>query len=175
MFMLIFSGVFVRYPNLRLVLSEQSCDWLPEAITDLDSTSFNYHNAGLRKLLPEPGRHYFLQNCFVGASFMARHEVATATEHGFEDHFMCGSDYPHPEGTWPRTLASLRNTFHDMNPTVNRKLLGDNAIEVYRLDRSAVAAVAERVGPSVADIATQPRDVPVVSDGYAFRTIGKWA
>jgi predicted TIM-barrel fold metal-dependent hydrolase len=175
MFMLIFSGVFARYPNLRLVLTEQSCDWVPEAITDLDSTYFNYHNAGLRKLLPEPARHYFLQNCFIGASFMARHEVAMAIEHGLEDKFMWGSDYPHPEGTWPRTLTSLRNTFHDTPQAVNRKLLGDNAVAVYRLDPSALVAVAERVGPSVADIATPPSDVPTESDGYAFRTMGKWA
>lgn len=175
LFMLVFSGVFVRYPNLRLVLTEQSCDWVPEAITDLDSTYFNYHNAGLRKLLPEPGRHYFMQNCFVGASFMAPHEVSMALEHGLEGHFMWGSDYPHPEGTWPRTLDSLRHTFHDIDPAMNRKFLGENALDVYRLDRPALAKVAARVGPTVQDIAALPTDVPAVSDGYAFRTIGKWA
>jgi hypothetical protein len=58
-------------------------------------------HAGLRKLLPEPGRHHFPQGCFVGASFMARHEVGMATEHGLEDHFMVGQRLLAPEGDRP--------------------------------------------------------------------------
>ena len=66
-------------------------------------------------------------------------------------------------------------TLHDTDPGTNRKFLGDNAIDVYRLDRAAVTKVAERVGPTLQDIATPPTAVPANSDGYAFRSIGKWA
>jgi hypothetical protein len=58
---------------------------------------------------------------------------------------------------------------------MNRKFLCENALDAYRLDRAALAKVAARVGPTVQDIAALPTDVPAVSDGYAFRTIGKWA
>jgi predicted TIM-barrel fold metal-dependent hydrolase len=174
LYMLVFGGVFARYPDLRLVLTEQSCDWVPEAISDLDSTYYCYHNVGLRHDLPEPAGQYFLKNCSIGASFMARHEMEMAIDRNLVDRFMWGSDYPHPEGTWPRTLDSMRKSFGGIDSGPVRNVLGGNAIDVYGLDKATLSAVAARIGPSREDLDGQS-SVPAQRDGYAFRSIGKWA
>ncbi len=48
---------------------------------------------------------------------------------------MFGSDYPHAESTWPKTLDFLRVVLNDVPETDARAILGDNAIDLYGLDR----------------------------------------
>ena len=56
---------------------------------------------------------YFGRNVFIGASTMSREEVRRRYAIGI-DTVMWGNDYPHPEGTWPHTVAKLKETFHDV-------------------------------------------------------------
>lgn len=172
---LIFGGVFERYPNLKLVLTEQASDWVPEVIRDMQSAYYSFLGETIRDSLPREPIEYFENNVFIGASFMAHHEVLIALENNIEHHFMWGSDYPHQEGTWPRTLESLRLSFHDIDPIKVQQFLGDNAIEVYGLDRAKLETVAARIGPTVESIAQQPGPLPTRADGLAFRTRGKYS
>src|SRR5262249_33298574 len=97
-------------------------------------------------------REYFLRNCWVGASFMGRDEVATGVLDSIGHRLMWGSDYPHGEGTFPRTRDFVNAAFFDRTVGENRRLLGETAMGVYRFDRDAVHAAAARVGPSVQEI-----------------------
>ena len=65
--------------------------------------------------------------------------------------------------------------FHDINPQQVQRLLGDNAIEVYGLDRTSLSDVAARIGPTVESIAQTPGPLPTQPDGLAFRTRGKYS
>ena len=56
---------------------------------------------------------YFGRNVFIGASTMSREEIRRRYAIG-TDTVMWGNDYPHPEGTWPHTVAKLKETFHDV-------------------------------------------------------------
>ena len=60
---------------------------------------------------------------------------------------MWGSDYPHPEGTWPNTGQYLKDTFGGFPRKMGRKILGDNAVEFYGLDRARLQQVADEIGP----------------------------
>ena len=173
--MLILSGVFERHPNLKYVLTEQASDWVPEVKADLRSTYYSWLGHSLRESLPRDPAEYFNDHIFVGASFMAHHEVELALREGIEHHFMWGTDYPHQEGTWPHTLESLRHSFHDVAPAKVQQLLGDNAISVYGLDREYLSNVAAKIGPTVKDVAVEPAPVPLIKKDLAFRTIGKFA
>jgi hypothetical protein len=64
------------------------------------------------------------------------------------DRFMFGTDMPHPEGTWPNTQNWIRHTFRDVPEAELRKILGENAIKWFSLDRDRLAQIAERVGPT---------------------------
>jgi len=61
---------------------------------------------------------------------------------------MWGTDYPHPEGSWPNTIHRLENDFQDVSIEDTRRLLGLNAIECYDLDVAGLTEVANRVGPT---------------------------
>ena len=74
-----------------------------------------------------------------------RHEIGLET-------ITFGRDYPHAEGTWPNTADWLTDAFAGVPDDELRLMLGENAIRVLGLDRATLAAVAERIGPTVADI-----------------------
>ena len=47
---------------------------------------------------------------------------------------MWGSDYPHPEGTWPNTKKRIHETFADVPEEEVRAMLGETAAQVYGFD-----------------------------------------
>jgi hypothetical protein len=73
------------------------------------------------------------------------------------DRFMWGSDYPHDEGTYPYTREHLRQLFHDSDPAELQQILAGSAAELYDFDLDALAPIAAKVGPTVAELA-QPLD-----------------
>jgi hypothetical protein len=72
------------------------------------------------------------------------------------DVMMWGTDYPHPEGTWPHTVERLQSSFHDVPVADTRKLLGETAAGVYNFDLSVLRPIADRVGPTPEDLGQDP-------------------
>ncbi|GIS98515.1 MAG: hypothetical protein CM1200mP26_02280 [Acidimicrobiales bacterium] len=107
---------------------------------------------GLISRLPS---EYFGDNVFIGASTMSREEVRRRHVNGI-DALMWGTDYPHPEGSWPNTRARLKNDFQDATIEDTRRLLGLNAVDCYGLDEVGLQAVADRIGPTPADMGQSP-------------------
>lgn len=178
---MIFGGVFDRFPGLKVVFTEQRVAWVPETLRDLDSIYSNdmfqdldvegrrVDNADLIQHAPS---EYWRRNCFVGGSFLARYEVAMRHEVGLRN-LMWGSDYPHVEGTWPWSRLSMRYTFHDVPEDETRLILGENAVDVYGLDRDRLRPIADEIGPHPSEIAAPVDDDELPAfRGEAFRTIG---
>jgi predicted TIM-barrel fold metal-dependent hydrolase len=65
------------------------------------------------------------------------------------EQIMWGSDFPHPEGTWPHTQDYYKTTFSGIPEADGRKILGENAVDFYGLDRQRLQAVADEIGPEV--------------------------
>ncbi|WP_051288997.1 amidohydrolase family protein [Mycobacterium sp. URHD0025] len=168
---MILGGVFERHPKLKMVLTEQWMDWAPEVMDDMDGLYHSRTGEWVRAALSMPPSEYFKRNCFIGASFMSNWEAKLGVEKGLTDKVMWGDDYPHAEGTWPDTREAIRFTFNDIEPENVRKYIGGNAIDVYGLDRTKLAEVAAKIGPTVDEVAT-PYTVPedAVMGLYAFRT-----
>ena len=75
-----------------------------------------------------------------------RHEIGV-------DKLMWGSDYPHLEGTWPHTAESLNATFAQVESDDElRDILGLNAAKVFNFDVEALSKIADRVGPTLAEV-----------------------
>jgi hypothetical protein len=70
------------------------------------------------------------------------------------DRLMWGADYPHLEGAAPVHRLILRHVFGGMPEEDVRRMLGLNAAGVYGFDVAQLQEVADRVGPTVADLAT---------------------
>ena len=72
---------------------------------------------------------------------------------------MWGADLPHLEGTYPFSQEALQAAFAGIPAEEVRLMVGANAAAVYSFDVDALQAVADRVGPTVGEIA-EPLRVP---------------
>ena len=78
------------------------------------------------------------------------------------ENMMFGSDYPHVEGTWPRTYDWVRATLGGIPEDEQRLILGANAARLYDFDLDELDAIAQRVGIPVPDLA-QRYDSPALA------------
>ncbi|NQZ98306.1 MAG: amidohydrolase [Myxococcales bacterium] len=145
---LVWSGVFERYPALRLVMTEQKADWMIGTLELMDSRYELPMFAQLRRSLPRKPSEYYERQCYIGASFMDEGEWEARRVLGVE-HLIWGSDYPHLEGSWPHTVERLAHTFKDVPRDEVSRLIGLTAATVYGFDRDQLALLAAEHGPEL--------------------------
>ncbi len=155
---MIWGGVFDRFPNLKLMVTEATSIWVPEYLALLD---FRYEETPYSAKLGDYTSHlslkpseYFRRNVFLGASCMPRREAEMRHEIGIEN-LIWGSDYPHPEGTWPFTKKQMIETFHDIPEDEAAKMLGGNAASLFGFDTEKLGEIAARIGPLKTDFITE--------------------
>lgn len=164
---LLLSGVLERHPGLKVVMTESGATWLPPLLERLDEILEHIRATGatgeLRfapdAILPRSATEYARQNLWLGVSMPGRDDIEVREVLG-EDRIMWGSDYPHDEGTHPFTREGLRALMHDLDPTEVHALLAGNAASLYGFDLDALAPLAERFGPTVADLAEPLSELP---------------
>ncbi|MEM9464731.1 MAG: amidohydrolase family protein [Actinomycetota bacterium] len=160
---IILSGVFERFPGLQFVMTEQKTGWVPDTLKKMDGIWYAFRNGGVGELrmdgntLERSPSSYFETNCTMGASFPSKDEAAAIKTLGVGN-VMWGSDYPHREGTWPDSVASLRHVFHDWDPADLHELFGGTAAKLYGLDLEPLAAL--ELGPTVDEVATPLTEIP---------------
>jgi predicted TIM-barrel fold metal-dependent hydrolase len=86
---------------------------------------------------------------------MPRREAELRYETGVAN-IMWGSDYPHPEGSWPVTREQMIETFRGLPEPEVAAMLGGNAARVYGFDAEKLAPLVARIGPEKS--AFTPRD-----------------
>ena len=150
---LILGGVFDRHPNLKVVVTENGVQWLPSLVRDMESFFDTHGGAPVRSFLSMRPAEYIDRHVFLGGSLMKRSEAEQREEIGI-DRLMWGADYPHLEGAAPVHRLILRQVFGGMPEADVRRMLGLNAVKVYGFDRDLLQQVADRVGPTVADLST---------------------
>jgi predicted TIM-barrel fold metal-dependent hydrolase len=148
MWNLMLGGVFDRHPDLRLLMTEVRGDWLPDTIRHLDQV---VERSGAAVATTRKPSDIWQEHCLMSLSFVHKAEVEMRYELGV-DTILFGRDYPHAEGTWPNTTDWLRDSLAQVPEAELRLMLGENAIRILGLDRSRLAAVADRIGLQPADI-----------------------
>ncbi len=176
---LIYAGVFERYPRLKAVWTEQGASWVIEELMMLD-VNFDYMRGTNRtgtlfksdviESLSLRPSEYFARNCWLGASFMNRYETKVRDRIGV-DKIMWGADYPHNEGTTPFSRQALRAAYSDVPEAECRQMLGGTAAGLYGFDLAALTPIAERVGPTVAEVGTPLTEAPAGVESGAFAGI----
>jgi predicted TIM-barrel fold metal-dependent hydrolase len=163
---LVLAGVFKRFPRLRFVMTESGCAWVPPLLAQLDRMIAMVGTGATGEIrysedqaLDGTATDYFRQNVWMGVSNPGPEDVAAREKIGI-DKFMWGSDYPHDEGSHPYTREHLRARFSDVDPSDVRKMLSENAAALYDFDLAALAPLAARIGPTVAEIATPIDAIP---------------
>ena len=164
---MILSGVFERFPNIRFVMTEIGCAWIPPMLKHMDRVLEQIRATGrtgeLRyseeHTLPRSANEYFAQSCYVGVSQPGPADAEAMRTLGL-DHVMWGSDYPHREGTGPYTREHLRQQFHDWDPDDLQQVLARTAASIYDFDLDALRPLAKQYGPTVAEIADPLTELP---------------
>ena len=169
MWMLMFSGVLERHPNMQLIFTEQGTAWIPQRLQELDHFYNRMRDAStgaqeslwggpVRELSLSPSE-YWARQCHVGASFLRPSEAKLRHTVGV-DRIMWGTDYPHLEGTQPFTREALRATFADIPEDEVRAMVGGNAAELYGFDLAALQPLVDQIGPSPEEIGTPLDELP---------------
>lgn len=172
---LLLSGKFDRFPGLRYAVVECGSYWLGDLLWKADTTfganfkvkKLNSRTKGLIQRLPS---EYVGTNVFIGASTMSPEEIRRRHANGV-DALMWGTDYPHPEGSWPHTRDRLETDFQQVSVEDTRLLLGLNAVRCYDLDLPALTQIAEQVGPRPTDL---HQDLSLRTPPDAIRTARWW-
>jgi predicted TIM-barrel fold metal-dependent hydrolase len=156
----IWGGVLERHPRLKLVFTEQGSGWIANAVRYMD-WQWEYGPHSEDTLIPRRPSEYWAEQCFVGSSIMTHYEVAHREEIGVAN-MMFGTDFPHSEGTFGKTVLYLNHVLSGTGITDAevRALLGENAARCYGLDLSTLQSLADAVGPTMEDILT-PTDAPL--------------
>ena len=172
---MIWGGVFERFPNLKLVLTEQGTDWVKPALNRMEHF-YKLMKSGRVGELGIPAEaigklspiETFQRNIWVGASFPAPSDAVLMQEFGIEN-FLWGSDYPHNEACWPYSVKSLQRTFPGWETADLCKVLSENSAHVYGFDLEALAPLAAEHGPTAGQVATPLDTIPADAFSPAFQ------
>jgi predicted TIM-barrel fold metal-dependent hydrolase len=128
----VFSGVFDRHPDLKLVLAESEVGWLPYVAQQWD---YYYERNSLKvKEMPMKRMPSEIIKEHVYCTFL---EDFSGTRHfnwWGQDNCMWSNDYPHFNMTFPNSRANVIRHIGNLPHDVQVKLVRDNARNLYHLD-----------------------------------------
>jgi predicted TIM-barrel fold metal-dependent hydrolase len=128
---LITSGVFERHPRLQAGLVESGIGFVPWLLETMDH-AYRAHHFWVRPVIPDLPSEYFRRHCFatfqqdeVGLMFVEQLDLV--------DNMLWANDYPHHEGVWPHSAASIERTMGHLSDESRAKILGLNAARIFGL------------------------------------------
>jgi predicted TIM-barrel fold metal-dependent hydrolase len=128
----LFSGVLVRFPNLKLAYSEGQIGWLPYILERADDV-WKEHRAWaeVKDTIPNPPSSYYYSNVF-SCFFRDQHGIDSLQVTG-EDNVTFETDYPHTDSTWPDTKTIAEGFMAGLSDEQIFKIMRGNALRM--LDR----------------------------------------
>ena len=126
--LLIFGGVCMRHPDLKVVLAEGGIGWIPAVLQRLDHV-FEVHRPYMGSPVTELPSTTFRRQIYATfqndrAGIQLRHMMGV-------DNLMWASDYPHTDTTWPESRQVIDRTFDGVANEDRRKMTCDNAVRLY--------------------------------------------
>jgi predicted TIM-barrel fold metal-dependent hydrolase len=154
----LFSGVFERFGNLKIALSEGSIGWIPyfleraEQVIDkqrfwasrFDIDMNATHERGEQKgearfNLDTDIRKLFHDHVF--GTFIEDQAGLRLLDIIGEDNVMLECDYPHSDSTWPDTTVMANKWLGHLSEEVQRKITVGNAARVYNFTPADPATI----------------------------------
>jgi predicted TIM-barrel fold metal-dependent hydrolase len=131
------SGVLARHPDLRVVMVECGSGWLAWVLHAMDD-AYREHQLMVDPKLDLLPSEYFKRQGAV--TFQSDPVGMNNIPFTGTDCLMWGSDYPHPEGTWPDSHRYLEAQMAGFPDEVVRAVVWDNASRLYSVTGPAVKA-----------------------------------
>ena len=125
------SGVFHRFPDLKVVSVENDIGWIPYYLQRLEG-SFEQFRYLVGYDFPATPVDYFRRN--VWFTFQDDPVGVRNLEAIGLDRVMWGSDYPHGDSTWPHSREAVARNFVGQPRESVEKATYGNLTALYRLD-----------------------------------------
>ena len=135
---MIFSGVFERYPGLKVAIVEFELAWAAHLLGTMDYTYAERH---------EEATHRF-KGDLKPSDFFHRHVYLSFQEDQIGirlrdvigvDSLMWGSDYPHSEATFPRSRETLDRILDGVPRDERARIVGGNVARLYNFDLEKIS------------------------------------
>src|SRR6185436_2933292 len=129
----LFSGVLVRFPQLKLLYAEAQIGWIPYVLERVDDV-WDVHRGwsqSQRNVSEPPSRYYYRQvvSCFFkGGAGVENLDRVGRNNIAFE------TDYPHQDSTWPNTHQVAKELFGHLEAETVHKIVRGNAIRFLGLE-----------------------------------------
>jgi predicted TIM-barrel fold metal-dependent hydrolase len=132
----VLSGLFDRFPTLRIFFAENQIGWIPFFLQGADVRYDRHHRWADRLLglkpMKRPPSEYIREHFYWGFQF---DRVGVELRHKINiDRLMWGSDFPHQESDWPESLGIIDKNFSGVPEHEKHKMVCGNAVEFFRLD-----------------------------------------
>ena len=125
------SGLLDRFPSLKMVSVESGCGWIPFILEALDFELHENAPDRLAQLELRPSEYFRRQ--LYATTWFERTNLPQVVAAVGEDNILFETDFPHPTCLYPDPLKTARENMSDLDPAVQRKILGENAAKLYRL------------------------------------------
>ncbi|OHV39340.1 MULTISPECIES: amidohydrolase family protein [Pseudofrankia] len=155
----LFSGIFPKFPNLKIALSEGSIGWIPyfleraEQVIDkqrfwasrFDIDMNASHERGEAKGAASFDLDTDIRKLFhdhVFGTFIEDQAGIRLLDIIGEDNVMLECDYPHSDSTWPDTISMANKWLGHLSEDVQHKITVGNAARVYNFTPAEPAAIS---------------------------------
>lgn len=127
---MIYGGVFQRFPDLKLVSVESGVGWFAFAANYMDET-WHKQRYWTNSIL-EHAPSYFMERNIYGSFIHDRVGILSRNLPG-AGNIMWSSDYPHSETTYPHSMAKIDELFEGVPEDEKRMIIGERARILYNL------------------------------------------
>ena len=126
------SGIFERFPNLKLAYSEGQIGWIPYILERADKVwEENRGWGGVADKVLRPPSEYYREHIY-GCFFDDAHGIKNLDAIGV-DNVTFETDYPHSDSTWPHSLKVAMDIFRGVDDETVYKIVRGNAIRMLGL------------------------------------------
>jgi predicted TIM-barrel fold metal-dependent hydrolase len=133
---LVLSGVFERFPKLKVFFAETRLGWVPFWLEHMDlwyqrHLGWAEEYLGFKPLKELPAT-YVRENIY----FTVQYECVAVEQrhHVGVDHIMFATDFPHIENEWPSSRPLIDEIYANVPPAEKAKMWAGNAVKFFKLD-----------------------------------------
>jgi predicted TIM-barrel fold metal-dependent hydrolase len=134
----VLSGLFDRFPRLRIFFAENQIGWIPFFLQAAD-VRYDRHVRwaerllGFKRLRRLPSE-YIREHCLWGFQF---DRIGVELRHKINiDGLIWGSDFPHQESDWPDSMGVIERNFMGVPEEERYKMVCGNAVEFFHLEQA---------------------------------------
>jgi len=133
---LVLSGVFERYPRLKVFFAETRLGWVPFWLEHMDlwykrHVGWAEEQLGFKPLKELPS-HYVREHVYFSVQY---ERVAVEERHHVGvDRIMFATDFPHIENEWPNSRPIIDEIYENVPADEKHKMWAGNAVKYFKLD-----------------------------------------